>query len=367
MTACLWARSLNYQQGGGHRWVYINWALGLRDCGFEVIWLESVTSHGAELQTRLATLKHHLKPYGLADSIALCAPADEPLNQDVIEHVVSLDAATQADILLDLAYSTRLDVVGRFRRSALIDIDPGLTQNWINDGLFNIAPHDYYFTIGENIGSSTNHVLTCGYNWIYVPPCVNLNWWPVREAPNDNAPYTTVCHWLGETDETTKKMGFLPYLNLPGKTSVPLELALYVGGENEVSERAMLKEQGWSVRHSHEVSTTPWDYQRYIQASRGEFSCTKPSYVRLQNAWVSDRTICYLSSGKPAIVEHTGPSQFLPDASGLLRFKNPEEATTRLSDVEANYDKHSLAARALAEEFFDSRKVIQKVLDFALS
>jgi hypothetical protein len=363
MIACLWAHTLNYENGGGLRWMYINWALGLRDCGFEVIWLESVRSHGAELQTRLAALKHHLKPYGLADSIALCASADEPLNQDVIEQVVSLDAATQADILLDLAYSTRLDVVGRFRRSALIDTDPGLTQKWINDGLFNIAPHDYYFTNGENIGSPNNDVPNCGHDWIHVPPCVNLDWWPVREALN-NAPYTTVSHWLSEMPEIAKKMGFLPYLNLPEKTSVPLELALYVGGENEESERAMLKEQGWSVRDSHEVSATPWDYQRYIQASRGEFSCAKPSFVRWQNAWVSDRTICYLSSGKPAIVEHTGPSQFLPDASGLLRFKNPEEAITMLSDVEANYDRHALAARALAEEFFDSRKVIQKVLDF---
>jgi hypothetical protein len=186
----------------------------------------------------------------------------------------------------------------------------------------------------------------------------------VQEAPNHHAPYTTVSHWLSEMPEITKKVGFLPYLNLPEKTSVPLELALYIGGENEESERAMLKEQGWSVRDSHEVAATPWDYQRYIQASRGEFSCAKPAFVRWQNAWVSERTICYLSSGKPAIVEHTGPSQFLPDASGLLRFKNPEEAITMLSDVEANYDRHALAARALAEEFFDSRKVVQKVLDF---
>ena len=75
-----------------------------------------------------------------------------------------------------------------------------------------------------------------------------------------------------------------------------------------------------------EIAATPHDYQRYIQRSAGEFSCAKPSCIRMQNAWISDRTVCYLASGKPAVVQHTGVSRYLPDSAGLFRFSNPVEA-----------------------------------------
>ena len=121
------------------------------------------------------------------------------------------------------------------------------------------------------------------------------------------------------------------------------------------------------MRDAEVVAFTPWDYQRYIQESRGEFSCAKPSCVRLQNAWVSDRTLCYLASGKPAVVQHTGPSRFLPDAAGLCRFRTLEEAVHCLETVAADYERHCRLARALAEELFDARKVVARVLERALA
>src|SRR5256885_12568838 len=84
--------------------------------------------------------------------------------------------------------------------------------------------------------------------------------------------------------------------------------------------------RGWRIRHSGEVAGTPEAYQAYIQKSRGEFSCAKRSCRKFQNAWVSDRTLCYLASGKPAVVQHTGPSSFLPDGEGLFRFSTPKDA-----------------------------------------
>jgi hypothetical protein len=108
-----------------------------------------------------------------------------------------------------------------------------------------------------------------------------------------------------------KRTGFLPYLDLPKLAAAPLELALCLAPE-EHDERAMLLGHGWRLCDAWGVASTPWDYQRYVQRSRGEFSCVKPSCVRLQNAWISDRTLCYLASGRPAVVEHTGPSRFLP-------------------------------------------------------
>ena len=121
------------------------------------------------------------------------------------------------------------------------------------------------------------------------------------------------------------------------------------------------------MRDAWEVCPTPEDYRTYIQGSRAEFSCAKPSCLLLANAWISDRTICYLASAKPAVVEYTGPSRFLPDADGLLRFRDIEEATAAIEAVEADYERQARSARELAEEHFDGAKVVGRVLELALA
>jgi len=163
-----------------------------------------------------------------------------------------------------------------------------------------------------------------------------------------------------------KRTGFLPFLDLPQHTSQPLELALCLS-PGEEDERVALQKRGWRVRHSYDVAATPWEYQRYIQDSLGEFSCVKPSCIHLQNAWVSDRSICYLASGKPVVIEHTGPSRFLPDAAGLFRFRDMGEAVRCLETVAADYERHCRLARALAKECFDAQKVVGSVLERALT
>jgi hypothetical protein len=89
--------------------------------------------------------------------------------------------------------------------------------------------------------------------------------------------------------------------------------------------------------------------------------------VYLENAWISDRTLCYLASGKPAVVQYTGPSRFLPDAAGLFRFRDLEEAARYLEMAAADYERQCGLARALAEEYFDARKVVGRVLELALA
>src|SRR5207253_506127 len=135
---------------------------------------------------------------------------------------------------------------------------------------------------------------------------------------------------------------------------------------NDDAGRMARRKRGWGVRDAEEVASTPGDYQRYVQASQGEFSCAKPSCVRLQNAWVSDRTLCYLASGKPAVVQHTGPSRFLPDAAGMFRFRDLAEAVRGLETAAADHDRQAALARALAEEHFDARKVAGSLLERAL-
>jgi hypothetical protein len=375
ITVCLSANTIRYPRAGGHLWVYLNWALGLRSLGCQVIWLEQVRPHVPlnGVRTRLANVKTHLERYGLAERVALCSASSKPLSRDMTEECLDLDAAAEADLLLDLAYGISPEMVGRFRRSALVDIDPGLTQVWMSKGQINVAPHDVYFSIGETVGQPDARFPDCGLAWQYTPPCVALDWWPGYPASAD-APFTTVSNWyIDEWVEdlngwymNDKRSGFLLFLDLPSWTTQPLELALCLNKDEE--ERwVMLPEQGWGVRDAWEVTSTPQDYQRYIQDSRGEFSCVKPSCIRLQNAWISDRTLCYLASGKPAVVQHTGPSRLLPDSAGLFRFRDMEEAAHCLEAAAADYERQCRLARNLAEEYFDAQKVVKSVLERALT
>jgi hypothetical protein len=369
LTVCLGANTLSYPEGGGHLWVYLNWALGLRALGCQVIWLEEVDPGHAEqtVRTYVATLQQHLAPYGLADCVALYSRTGTALPWGRLDGCVDFEAASESDLLLNLLYSMPHEVVRRFRRTALLDIDPGLLQIWLSQGRFTVARHDAYFTIGETVGQSGARFPDVGLSWQYTPPCVALDWWPQRQATAGSS-FTTISHWY--TDEwvvwegsyaNDKRTGFLPFLDLPQHTPWPLELALCL--EHDDQEWVVLRDKGWRVRHAWEVSSTPWDYQQYLQHSLGELSCVKPSCVRLQNAWISDRTICYLASGKPAVVQHTGPSRFLPEAAGLFRFHTVQDAAHCLQTAMQDYEQHCRLARALAEEYFDARTVVRRVLE----
>jgi hypothetical protein len=376
MSATVWlgARALGYPEGGGHFWVYLNWALGLRAAGCRVVWLETADpqTSEAELRRLASCLRDRLRPHGLSDRLAIAPSVDGP-HPPAIEGCLDVSTAGEADGLLNLNYGLPPGVVGRFRKSALLDIDPGLLQIWISSKQIRLADYDLYLTTGETVGRPDARFPDAGRRWLYTPPCVATDYWQPHPAPA-GAPFTTVSHWFaeewvvenGQPYRNDKRAGFLPYLDLPRMTTQPLELALCTTAGEE-AELDGLRNRGWRVRHAYEVAATPEDYQAYVRDSRGEFSCAKPSCVRLQNAWVSDRTLCYLASGKPAVVQHTGPSRILPENAGLVRFHTPEEAVRGLEAVAADYDRHSRQARALAEEVFDARKVVRRVLELALN
>ena len=372
-TVCLLARTLHTPTSGGHLWVYLNWALGLRDAGCRVIWLELVSPKVPCERTaeRVRILRQKLTPYGLGQDLALASNREVALPPGTISGCLDLEDAAEADLLLDISYGPA-EVVARFRRTALLDIDPGLCQLWASRGQLSIPPHDVYFSIGETVGRPDARFPDAGLSWEHTPPCVHLNSWPVTAAPAD-ARFTTVSNWIMYDyyvdDENggyanDKRTGFLPYLDLPSVTPAPLELALSLGDAEE--ERQDLEKRGWRVREAHDLVATPEDYRRYLQRSAGEWSAAKPSCMKLQNAWVSDRTLCYLASGKPAVVQHTGPSAILPDGEGLFRFSTLEEAAQHLDTIQADYDRQCRHARALAEEHFDASRVVPQLLSRAL-
>lgn len=360
---------VNYPPGGGHFWVYMQYVDGLRRIGCDVWWLEEFQRSGdaAEEAGRVATLTDRLRPFGMDDRVVLYTPEKEFVNCSAAR---ANEIFHTTDLLLN--FHQRMDeaMLGRFRRTALVDIDPGLLQYWISSGLLQVAPHDLYFTTGETVGKPDAKFPSCGLPWVQIRPPISLDLWPQIPQPADGA-FTTVSNWWGHEwvvddegiHDNNKRTAFLEYADLPQHTRAPLELAILLDPKDrsDQEDRVLLQDKGWRVRHSHDVAGNPLDYQAYIRQSRGEFSCAKWSCMKFQNAWISDRTLCYLATGRPAVVQDTGPSELLPDDRGLFRFSTLEEAAAALEEVEAHYDLHSAAAREVAE-LFDARRVAEAIV-----
>jgi len=378
----------NFPEGGGHFWVYMQYAQALRRLGCDVYWLEQfrpLRDPGQEAHL-LSTFLAKMKRFGLEGKTLLYARdgqgkagGEKPAGPPRFIGCTWSEAQTilrRADLLLNFHYAIDPRLLACVRRSALVDIDPGLLQVWISTGELAVAAHDCYLTTGETVGTPAARFSDCGLPWIHIRPPICLDLWPFTYNPLSEA-FTTVSTWLttdflkvtenGQTvlRENTKRMSFLPFLELPCRTRQPLELALYLTGKDS-EDRARLENHGWKVRDSREVTGSPEAYRSYVQRSRGEFSCAKPSYVEFQGAWISDRTLCYLASGKPAVVQHTGPSSYLPSGEGLFRFTTLPEAMDALTAINADYERHCRAAREIAEAYFDAEPIVTKILNDTL-
>jgi hypothetical protein len=399
-----------FPEGGGHFWVYMQYVQGLRQLGCEVYWLEKFQSCGDQTRDSqmLSMFIKRMEKYGLDGKVILYnGIGSKPENSSTIEYMgiqqSNIEAIfTEADLLLNFHYAIDPTLLSFFRRTALVDIDPGLLQFWISVGQLDVTQHDYYFTIGETVGIPSAMFSDCGLPWIHIRPPICLELWPYAYDPLCEA-FTTVSGWWGGggkgefiTDgkeiyyENNKRVSFLEFVKLPCLTNQVLELALCLGEggpENEkvqenntwylenpcpnditdykgdLEDRKVLESHGWRLRHSYEVASSPEMYQSYLQRSRGEFSCAKPSCMKFQNAWVSDRTLCYLASGKPAVVQHTGPSSFLPNGEGMFRFSTLEEAVNAFATINADYKKHCQAAREIAETHFDAKQILEEILN----
>jgi hypothetical protein len=125
----------------------------------------------------------------------------------------------------------------------------------------------------------------------------------------------------------------------------------------------LLRDHGWRVVDPTEVAPDPSAFRRYIQTSGAEFSVAQGIYVETGSGWFSDRTVRYLASGKPALVQDTGFSRNYPVGEGLLAFRTLEEARAGVEQIQRDYAGHCRAARALAETYFDSGKVLGRLLE----
>jgi hypothetical protein len=377
-TVCLSPGTVAYPQGAGHLWAYLNWALSLQAIGCRILWLEDVgglveSRPAAQAAQDVATLAVRLERFGLGSALALTDFRGKPVGAGLAGDRLDLDAAAAAsDLLLDFTYEAPRAVVARFRRSALVDLDPGLVQIGMARGDLRVERHDEYFTIGETVGTPEARFPDGGVRWQHTPPPVFLGAWDPL-APLPGSAYTTVTNWWGEwilvdgqSVDNEKRTAFMPLLDLPRRVPAPLELALTPDDHTMHTDARLFEQHGWTIRDAWEACGTPERYRDYIRSSRGELSAAKASCRLLANAWISDRTVCYLASGRPAVVEHTGPSRILPDADGLLRFRDVEEAAAAIQAVEADPEHHARSARELAEAHFDGERLVAAVLERAL-
>jgi glycosyltransferase involved in cell wall biosynthesis len=350
--------------------MFINWALGLKAVGVEVLWLDSMLKEKSceYKKEAIQELKQELLPFGIND-IAVMNNDGSKIDLDILE-CASEDRFENMDLLINLGYDLPEFILNKFKKRVFVDLDPGQTQVWISLGHLYLPYHDYYFTYGENVGKSPL-IPTCGLNWIHTPPAISSAHWVAENHTVPSLVYTTVSNWWGgwfsyldETFENSKRISFLKFKELPSYVDSPVEIAAFFSeGEFDNSEISMLEGYGWKIRHVLEVSDTPYTFQQYVQQSRGEFSCLLPAYTKLKTAWTSERSLNYLAAGKPVILTDTGESIFLPKNEGILRFSTMKEAVQCFKEVERNYDFHSKRAKEIIREYFDAKKVTSRLLE----
>ena len=365
-----------YPTGGGNFWVPLQYLLGFRDLGVDAYWLEYLWTRGdaAKDAAFMDTFLRFARALGVGDRVVLGylpdSGRDDPPGR--IEYVgmsaAELAARRRDALLVNLAHSVTAPLRSGFARTALHDLDPGPFQLWAREWDVGVGRHDVHLTIGQHLGADDSPVPLGDVVWRRLWPCVHLGSWPDRRAVPATT-YTTVTQWWsqqyafldGDTYDCNKRTGFLEVVALPGRAGVPLELAANVhAGETE--DRALLARHGWRLADPALVAGTPEDFRRYVQGSRGELSCAKPAYVKARAGWISDRTVCYLASGRPCVVESTGAEAHLPPSAGLRFFRTCDDAAAALHAVEADYDAAARAARALAHDVFSTDVVLPALL-----
>jgi hypothetical protein len=232
-----------------------------------------------------------------------------------------------------------------------------------------LSPHTAFFTWGTNYGHPDS-AIPVSDRFEFVPsrqPIVMDLWEPFHQPPAEA--FTTVGNWRqpyravvfrGETYHWSKHYEFLKFIDLPSRCRQRFELAL-VNAEDD--DYRMLHEHGWRTYDAGPLNFDLDEYRGFIGRSRGEFTVAKDQNVRLRSGWFGDRSASYLACGRPVVTQETGFSNVLPTGEGLFGFSTMEEIENALAQINADYPRHSQAARRIAREWFDYRIVLGAMLD----
>ena len=363
---------------GGATWAVLQYLLGLRQLGHEVHFIEPVAA--AKLRPKDAPVgcsanasyfREVMHAFDFESRSALLVAGTTETVGLTYARLRAL--AAEADVLINIS--------GMLADPALtqpvpvriyLDLDPGFNQLWhAAEGLdVGMDGHTHFATIGLALGEAACDIPTCGRTWITTRQPVVLSEWPPAGRVTRDA-FTTVANWRGYGSITYKSVfygqkahAWRGLMSLPQKSSSPIVAALAIHPDEE-RDLAALAAHGWTLVDPTQVTDTPDRYRAFVQGSRGEIGVAKSGYAASRCGWFSDRSVCYLASGRPVVAQETGFSRFLPTGEGLFAFETTDEACAGIEAVVTDYDRHARRARAIAEEYFDASFVLPRLLESA--
>jgi hypothetical protein len=353
---------------GGHAWALLQYVLGFKELGFGVTVVDrlepGMAAYGDE-NAALAYLARLIEPEGIPYAV-LGAGGQSVAG---LSRAEAVDRVANARFLLNVMGFVRdPELLAAARLRVFLDIDPGFGQVWRELGLADVFEgHDRFVTVGRNVGRDGCGVPTCGLTWLTTPHPVVLERCSVVDGGDD---FTSVGSWRGPYDGIEyegQSLGlrvheFRKFVELPTQVEASFRVALEIDPSDE-TDLALLRDSGWELADPRRVAPDPASYLRFVQGSLAEFTVAKGIYVELRTGWLGDRTMCYLASGKPALVQDTGLGDHYPLGEGLVAYSTLAEAIDGVERILTDYRAHARAARHLAETEFDSRIVLRRLVE----
>jgi hypothetical protein len=311
----------------GHAWQFLQYLLGFRELGWDVLFVDRIGSElcddaaGAqctpEASQQVAWLRRVMEEHGLGDAWSIDVGGGRHLG---LERARVLEHARDAELLLNvMGFVEDPELLAAVPHRVFLDTDPGFGQMWRALGLADVfAGHDAHVTIAERIGEEDCTIPSCGLAWVTTPQPVHLASWPAVPLPERGA-FTSVARWrgaYGPVDFEGRRYGlrvheFRRFASLPRATGAPFELALDIHPA-EVDDLALLREGGWQLVDPAEAARTPAAYRAFIEGSGAELMVAKGMYVQSRSGWFSERSICYLATGRPVLAQDTGLGGLYP-------------------------------------------------------
>lgn len=353
---------------GGAGWAVLQYVAGLAGLGHDVVLVEPLRRR-AELDPRgevAAYFRSLPLPEGRA---ALLLEGTERTVGMPLADLARF--AAEADLLLNVSGMLRDErLLEAIPVRAFLDLDPGFNQAWQASGEeMGFDLHTHFVTVGGAVGREGCPIPTCGRDWIATLPPVALDRWPLDTAPPRRDAFTTVGHWRsygslehGGIHYGQRAHSLRELIDLPRRTGARFELALGIHPD-ETADLEALRANGWELLDPLRVAGTPSAYASFVRESKAELCVAKSGYVVSRSGWFSDRSACYLASGRPVVAQETGFSGFLPVGDGLLSFSTTGGAAEAVERVSRDWRRHSSAARAVAVEHLDARRVLPRLLE----
>jgi hypothetical protein len=360
-------------QQAGHTWQYLQYLLGFRRLGWDVLFIDRLSGPVEAGDPRVRYMSEAFRDAGLDGAWTIGLDDGSHIG---VGRGETLDHVRSADLLLNvMGYCDDQELLAAARHRVFLDTDPGFGQMWRALGQADIfAGHDAHVTIGERIGQPDCSIPDCGLDWITTPQPVVLDAWPLTPLPAGRVRFTSIASWrgaYGPVEYRGHRYGLRVhqmrrFADLPTLAPAAFELALHIH-EDERDDIGLLRDRGWLLTDPSTAAATPSSYRQYLQGSSAELMVAKGMYVDSRSGWFSERSICYLACGRPVLAQDTGLADLYPAGSGLITFSTLEEAVAGVESIVGDYDRHSLAARVIAEEYFDSDKVLTRLVERVLA